>query len=487
MKLGSGILWLPVVVTILMTGAMAIGLNMLVRDALREHARILHYELLAEGGDAIQRAADLSFERFERRITSQMVRHPEHLAELLRNADEGRGDVVLYDLRGNLLSGAWSLPEIASLLTPDQIDRRRAIARLHGDTAFTEDNHARHQLGLDAVPVRAHYRIYPEAGAVVGFGQVQRNAAARLAHAEAQMLQYLRWYGLIGGAIGLGGVLLAGCLSAWATRRWIVVPLRRIEQVLAGRLPGGVGLDGRAARVGEGMAGLQEDLATARAAAETAARARLAAEEERDRLRADFDRELRAAKAVAAAAARDALTADRAALLGRAQACLGGKHADAFSRWRLLAAMADGPREPLDIAAWVQAVVDALPERHRARVRPNIAIEGVLHASAPNLEEALRDLIANACEAAGPTDGPVSLDVAAVDGQVEFRVVDQGSGIPEDIRGLVVEPLFSTRPDAAGLGLARVREVARLHDGSFEIRTEPGKGTAVVLRIPMSA
>lgn len=482
MKLGSGVLWLPVVLTVAMTGAMALGVNMLLRDALREHARVMRYELLAEGGDAIARAADLGMRQFERRLAGQMLRHPEHAAEILRAVDDGRGHAVAYDLRGNLLTADWTAPEIAALLDADQIDRRRAIQRLHGDTDFTEDNHARHLAGIDPVPVRAYYRIHEAAGVVVGIGQVQRIAAARVAHTDAQTRQYLRWYGMIGAAIGLGGVLIAGGLGAWATRRWVVLPLRRVEQAFAGGTPVGAGLTGRAARAGDGIATIQREVEAARAEAQAARLARLEAEEERDRLRADFNRELRAAVARAEAGALETLRIDRAALVARAGACLDGAHAPAFQHWRELAERADIARAPMDVDAWLEAQVAAWPGDVRARLRPNLSARASVAIDPASLAEAVRALVDNAL-AADPS-GTVSLDTARDGDSVEIRIVDSGPGVAEAIRGVVFEPLFSTHAGSAGLGLAVVREVARLHGGSVEVRSESGKGAAFILRLP---
>jgi signal transduction histidine kinase len=74
------------------------------------------------------------------------------------------------------------------------------------------------------------------------------------------------------------------------------------------------------------------------------------------------------------------------------------------------------------------------------------------------------------------------------DESVEIRVKDDGSGIPEAIRGRVFDPFFTTRPpgQGAGQGLAQVHAaVVRQHGGSVDFDSIEGKGTTFVVRLPL--
>ena len=75
---------------------------------------------------------------------------------------------------------------------------------------------------------------------------------------------------------------------------------------------------------------------------------------------------------------------------------------------------------------------------------------------------------------------------AAGPGVVEVVVEDTGVGIPPEIRDRVFEPFFSTKPpgEGTGLGLSMVYATVEECGGSVSLRSGPGRGTTVVLRLP---
>jgi PAS domain S-box-containing protein len=101
------------------------------------------------------------------------------------------------------------------------------------------------------------------------------------------------------------------------------------------------------------------------------------------------------------------------------------------------------------------------------------------------LERALANLAENA--AAHTLRGCIVLAAQlGRDGLVEIEVRDTGSGMPPAARAHAFERFYRTGApgEGFGLGLAIVREVVRVLDGSVEIDSEPGVGTAVRLRLP---
>jgi signal transduction histidine kinase len=108
------------------------------------------------------------------------------------------------------------------------------------------------------------------------------------------------------------------------------------------------------------------------------------------------------------------------------------------------------------------------------------------------LEQALVNLLLNACEASAPRTH-VRLQ-ADVEGRfVRFEVHDEGAGVPADFLVRRAE-LFATprtgAPRARGvgaLGLAVADEIAHLHGGDLGLEPLPSRGTRARLRIPLPA
>ena len=81
------------------------------------------------------------------------------------------------------------------------------------------------------------------------------------------------------------------------------------------------------------------------------------------------------------------------------------------------------------------------------------------------------------------SDGQVTVNAYKKQKHIYLSVEDTGSGIPEDLRERVFEPFFrvdksrSRELGGVGLGLALVREIVRVHDGSITVRANPSGGT----------
>ncbi|MDP9458089.1 MAG: HAMP domain-containing histidine kinase [Actinomycetota bacterium] len=101
--------------------------------------------------------------------------------------------------------------------------------------------------------------------------------------------------------------------------------------------------------------------------------------------------------------------------------------------------------------------------------------------------QALSVLLDNAIKYT-PEGGEVRVEARTREEVAELEVSDTGAGIPAEQLPLVFERFYrgdSARTrGGAGLGLAIARQIAEAHGGSIEARSEPGKGSAFVLRIP---
>ncbi len=153
--------------------------------------------------------------------------------------------------------------------------------------------------------------------------------------------------------------------------------------------------------------------------------------------------------------------------------------------------------EPVGLPAFIEGVAD------ECRRRPNAAGYQLLIAVAPDLglvqadpvklSQVLGNLLDNALKYT-PRGAHIELSAQAVEGdQVEITVRDNGPGIPAADLPHIFERFYrvdkgrSRETGGTGLGLSIVKHIVQLHGGSVRAESEPGLGTAIIIRLPRTA
>lgn len=151
--------------------------------------------------------------------------------------------------------------------------------------------------------------------------------------------------------------------------------------------------------------------------------------------------------------------------------------------------------EPVQVAEVARAVVELLRyEAERRKVALDLHVPDTLPAVAANadeLQQAVVNLVMNACHACRP-GGHVQLSAQAEEGhaggaaRVRIEVSDDGHGIPAEHRAQVFDPFFTTkkRGQGTGLGLTIAAQIVRNHGGQIELESEPDRGSRVTLLWP---
>jgi PAS domain S-box-containing protein len=108
------------------------------------------------------------------------------------------------------------------------------------------------------------------------------------------------------------------------------------------------------------------------------------------------------------------------------------------------------------------------------------------------LRQAFLNLTRNAAEAclAAPNGGKVILrgETFQRDALPFQRLIffDNGPGIPRDLQSKLFRPLFTTKPNGTGLGLAVVQKIVLQHGGQIEAYNRPEGGAAFTVTLPLS-
>jgi two-component system NtrC family sensor kinase len=99
------------------------------------------------------------------------------------------------------------------------------------------------------------------------------------------------------------------------------------------------------------------------------------------------------------------------------------------------------------------------------------------------LRQVFQNLIVNAVTAIGK-DGAVSLTLQGTEERVTIRVGDTGPGISKDRLEKIFDPLFTAKPDGAGLGLSIGASILKKIGGKISVKSDIGKGAVFTVEIP---
>jgi signal transduction histidine kinase len=141
-------------------------------------------------------------------------------------------------------------------------------------------------------------------------------------------------------------------------------------------------------------------------------------------------------------------------------------------------------------------MAESLVPRGRIRVVADVPADLVaVEADAQQLRQLVTNLVTNAFEALNgqgrvllsarhvAPEGEASAEAAA--GHIELDVVDDGPGVPDEVRDRIFSPFFTTKPRGSGLGLSIVRKIVDAHDGRIDVAAGLQGGTRFRVTLPV--
>ncbi len=128
-------------------------------------------------------------------------------------------------------------------------------------------------------------------------------------------------------------------------------------------------------------------------------------------------------------------------------------------------------------------------EEKNVDVHLHLHDRGIAHFDAHKIQRAVHNLARNAAEAIGGSGGSfaIGVDRHADDGALVLTFTDDGPGIPEPMMESLFAP-FAThgKAEGTGLGLAIVRRIVEDHEGTIDVRSQPGE-TTFTITLPQRA
>ena len=167
---------------------------------------------------------------------------------------------------------------------------------------------------------------------------------------------------------------------------------------------------------------------------------------------------------------------------------------DLMSLSRVEAEKHDQPEDPVDLSTIIErAARDAAGPERADRLILVLKKELSIKGDRQQIEQLVRNLVENAFKY-GYDDTPIVVELAL--GRADharLTVTDQGDGIsPQHIPHLTrrfyrTDPGRSRASGGTGLGLAIVKHIVERHRGRLDIESEVGKGTSIIVRIPLAS
>jgi len=100
------------------------------------------------------------------------------------------------------------------------------------------------------------------------------------------------------------------------------------------------------------------------------------------------------------------------------------------------------------------------------------------------MRSTLINLMLNSIQATSE-GGTMSLSTEADGQELRVRIADTGSGMTDEEAKHIFEPFYTTKSQGLGLGLFFASTIIEQHNGSIDVRSQPGKGTELTIKLPM--
>jgi len=148
-----------------------------------------------------------------------------------------------------------------------------------------------------------------------------------------------------------------------------------------------------------------------------------------------------------------------------------------------------GAPEEVDLVECLNVAVDIIGNKLKKKTDMVKGCEAVPPVKGYRTEivHVCTNLLLNALEAV-ERGGTITLKTREEGPYAVVVIADTGAGIPSEHMTKLFDPFFTTKPagQGVGLGLPIVKGIIERHKGTIEVKSEVGKGTTVIIRLPVA-
>ena len=151
--------------------------------------------------------------------------------------------------------------------------------------------------------------------------------------------------------------------------------------------------------------------------------------------------------------------------------------------------MGENAASSIDLAKEIDTTLNILNNRIKNRItvhkdyQPNIP---EIDALGGQLNQVFMNILDNATYAIKET-GNIKITMRNDEKYVTIKIEDDGCGMDKKTAEKIFDPFFTTKPvgEGTGLGMSISYKVIKNHNGEISVESEPGKGTAFVIKLPI--
>ncbi|HXW01801.1 MAG TPA: ATP-binding protein [Candidatus Nitrosotenuis sp.] len=89
------------------------------------------------------------------------------------------------------------------------------------------------------------------------------------------------------------------------------------------------------------------------------------------------------------------------------------------------------------------------------------------------IEIVVANMILNSIQAIGDQKGVINIRTKKHQDSLVIRIEDSGKGVPQSIMDKIFDPLFTTKEEGTGLGLASCKNIVEQHKGKISVSNDP--------------
>ena len=134
----------------------------------------------------------------------------------------------------------------------------------------------------------------------------------------------------------------------------------------------------------------------------------------------------------------------------------------------------------------VDEAIHMIKVPERIQIVNNVYEETLIWVNPDKIMRVFINLIKNAIDAM-PQKGTLTITNRQTKDNVEIAFADTGKGIPEKTLPKLFSPLFTTKAQGMGFGLAICKRIMDAHGGTITVETTVNKGTTFTITLPVKS